>query len=70
MFGQLNREVSDLLPLCLYFVNQIETARQIDHRTAQGLVHRHQSFTVAIDSLLVAERLDQRLAQRDRDVLN
>src|SRR5258708_4109094 len=33
VFGQLNGKVSNLLASCRHFINQIETAREIDHRT-------------------------------------
>ncbi len=70
VFGQLNGEVSDHLPARLHFVNEKESPRKIDHRTAQGFVHRHKRFAVTIDARLVAECLDQRLAQRNRNVFN
>src|SRR5713101_4854633 len=31
VLSQLNRKITDLLASCLHFINQIETAREIDH---------------------------------------
>src|SRR5213594_4008900 len=70
MFGQLNGEVSNLLPFCLNFVDKVETSRQVNNGTAQRLVHRNNRFTVAIDPGLVPQRLDKCLAKSDRNVFN
>ena len=45
-------------------------AREVDHRARERLVERHVGVAEADDALLVAERLLQRLAERDPDVLD
>ena len=44
-------------------------AGDVDRRLGQGLVHRQQGLAVAADAALVAERLAQRLAEHDADIL-
>ena len=70
VLGQLNRKVSNLLASRRYFIDQIETPRKIDHRTAQSFVHRHHRFAIPPDSRFVAQRLSQRLPQGDRDIFD
>ena len=43
---------------------------QVHHRARQRLVERHVGVPVAAHALLVADRLGERLAQRDADVLD
>ena len=45
-------------------------AGKIDHHARQRLVERHVGVAVAADALLVAERLGERLPERDADVLD
>ena len=45
-------------------------ARDVDRGVQQRLVHRHEGRPVADDPALVAERLAQRLAEADADVLH
>ena len=70
MLSKLDGEISNHVAARGNFVNQKEPPRKIDHRPAQRFVHRHHRFTITIYPRLVAERLDQRLAQRDGDVFN
>ena len=43
---------------------------KIDHHARQRLVQRHVGVAVAADALLVADRLQHRLAERDADVFD
>ena len=70
VFSELDRKVSNHLPSRRHFVDEKEPTRQIDHRPAQRLIHRYNCFTVTIDPGFVAERLNEGLAQRDRDVFD
>ena len=45
-------------------------AGEIDHHARQRLVERHVGVAVAADALLVADRLGDRLAERDADVFD
>ena len=45
-------------------------ARQVDDHARQRLVERHVGVPVAAHALLVADRLRERLAERDADVLH
>ena len=45
-------------------------AREIDHDARQRLVERHVGVAVAAHAFLVADRLRERLAERDADVLD
>ena len=44
-------------------------AGEVDRGLGQRLVHRHQRLAEAADAALVAERLRQRLAEHDADIL-
>lgn len=70
MFGKLDGEVSDHLPARLHFIDQVEPAGQIDDRTTQRLIHRHERLAIAIYPGLVTQRLHESLAQGDSDVFD
>src|SRR5947209_2741035 len=70
VLGQLDREVADHLPPRPDLIDEVEAARQVHDRAAQGLVHRHGRLAVARDSAFVAERLRDGLSERDGDVLD
>ena len=63
-------KVADLLRSEMDAEHQERTPGDIDRDAGQGLVHRQQAVGVARDAALVAERLAQRLAERDADVLD
>ena len=46
------------------------TPRKVDHNTRQGFIERHIGVAVAAQTFLVAERLGQRLTDRDTDILD
>ena len=50
--------------------DQVRPPGEIDRGLQERLVHRHEGVAVAHDAPLVAERLAQRLAQHDPDVLD
>src|SRR4030095_132749 len=70
MFGELHREVSDSLPLCVDLVNQIKAPRQIHNRSTQRLIHRDEAHAVASDPSLVAQSLEERLPEAYCHVLD
>ena len=49
---------------------EARAAGEIDHHARQRLVERHVGVAVAAHALLVADRLGDRLAERDADVLD
>src|SRR6185295_6947796 len=70
MFCKFDGKISDHLATHSHFVNKIKPSRKIDNRTTQRFIHRHEGLAITIDPGLVSERLDEGLAQRDRDVFN
>ena len=63
-------ESADLLGRKLGPEDQERPTRHVERDPGQGLVHRQQAVSVAGQSPLVAERLGQRLAERDACVLD
>src|SRR4029450_10384201 len=48
----------------------VRASAQVDRDDRQRLVHRHHEIPGAIDPLPVTERLEQRLAEHDADILD
>ena len=69
MRHEFGRQLSDLIATELTFENEVGSTRQIDGDLRERLVHRQQE-AIAMDAALVAERRFQRLAQRQRAVLD
>ncbi len=67
---QLGVEAADLLRLELRAEDQEGPAGDVDRDARQRLVHRQMHVGVTADALLVAERLLQRLAERDAGILD
>lgn len=53
-----------------YLIMKEWSIRQIDYHLHQGLIHRHQTATVAIDPCLAAEGLGKGLAKTDADIFD
>src|ERR1041384_996934 len=70
MLGQFDREVADHLPARLDLIDEIETPGQIDDRATQSLIHWHKRRAIARHAMLIAKRLPERCAQRDRNVFD
>ena len=51
-------------------MHEVRPAGEVDRGLHEHLVHRDRGVAVAGDAALVAQRLGERLAQRDRDVLD
>ena len=56
--------------LMLHVVDEERPPREVDDRLHQRLVERHRRLAEAADAGLVAERLAQRLAEHEPDVLD
>ena len=72
---ELRREehvvVAQHLPLGdLDMVDEVRATRDVHHRAHQRLVERHDGIAVAADAGAVAQRLRDRLPQRDAGVLD
>ena len=50
--------------------DEARSPREVDDRLRQRLVHRHGALAVATDAALVAERLRERVAEHEPDVLD
>ena len=68
--GEVPADPVVLLPGRLTGVHEVRPARHVDDRLREGLVERHGGVAEPRDAALVAERLAQRLTDRDRDVLD
>ena len=67
---QIDIEFADRAAHERHLEHQPGPARQVDHHARQRLVERHVGMAVAAHALLVADRLGQRLAERDADILD
>ncbi len=67
---QLGLQIADSSDLNLVFVNQRRTAAQIQRDHGEGFIHGHDEVACAIDSLAIAERLGDKLAEHDADVFD
>src|SRR5215813_2564731 len=70
MLGQFDRKRPDLVARVLDFIDQVRTARQIDHGAGQRLVHRRMRRAETNNAFFVSKRLGERAAQTDRRVLD
>ena len=66
---QFGVELSDLVARKVGLEHQHGPARNVDHDARQRLVHRHVDRGIARDAGHVAERLLDRLSERDPDIL-
>ena len=69
MRHELRRQVADAIARELRFEHEERPPAEIDRHLGVRFVHRQQE-AVALDAAFVAERLAQRLAERQRDVLD
>ncbi len=68
--GQVNVKSADHGALEFDVEHQAGATGEIDHHARQRLVERHIGVPIATQSLLVAQRPDQRLPDADADVLD
>ena len=57
-------------PLEAHAPAQIGAARKIDHRIHQRFIHRHAGLAETGDPAFLADRIGQRLAEHDADILD
>ena len=69
LLEQLGIHLADLGPLERHVPGEERPAGDVDRRLRQRLVHRHQRVAEAADAALVAERLGDRAAEHDADIL-
>src|SRR5579863_4563034 len=67
---EIGVEIADLLPREYGAEDEKGPAGEIDRNASQRLVHRQQHIGEASDAAHVAERLPQRLAERDAGVFD
>ncbi len=67
---QLRLQVADAPDLHLQVDDRVRPSSEIDRRDRERLVHRHDEIAGAVDPAAVAERLGDRFAERDADVLD
>src|SRR5690606_1245160 len=69
MRHELRRQLADALARERPFEHEVRPAAEVDRDLGGRLVHRQQE-AVASDAALIAERALERLAERERDVLD
>src|SRR3546814_5512140 len=52
------------------FIDAVRASRNVEHAARQRLVHRRVRLAIARDAALVAERLGDRFAERERRILD
>ena len=67
---ELGLQIADARDLHLQIDDGVRPAAEIDGRDRQRLVHRHDEVAGAVDAAAVAERLRDRLAERDAEILD
>lgn len=67
---QAQLEIEDLFLLVRHREHEVGPAAQVQRHAGKRFIHRHEAETVALDALAVAQRLVQRLAQREADILH
>ena len=70
MLDERGVEGADELDHLRLVVHEVRPAGQVDGRLHQALVERHERVAEAAQPALVAERLAQRLAEREAGVLD
>src|SRR5262249_33132805 len=70
LLNQLCLKVADARRLELRLINQVRSARQVDHHARQCFVQGHVCMPESRDSPSLAEPFTQRLTQDPTDVLN
>src|SRR3569623_1531686 len=69
VLDQLGVELAQLFLGELRVPHEVRPARDVERDARQGLVHRREGAAVPADPALVAERIGDRLAERERAVL-
>ena len=70
VFGKLGLKIPDSLRADFPGDNAVRSSAEIDRGGRKRFVHRHQEISGAEDSALVADRLGQRLTERDAGVFD
>jgi hypothetical protein len=67
---ELRGQRADPLAFERHVQHRVRTPREVEDHPRECLVHRHRGVTEALDPGAVAQRLEHRLAQGERDVLH
>src|SRR5262245_10731532 len=67
---ELGLQVANLWRFHLQVHNRVRTTAEIDSGDGERLIHRHHEIARTIDAFPVAQRLQERLAERDTDIFD
>jgi hypothetical protein len=70
VLNQLDIKLPNAFAYFRYSINEEGSAAQIHYRAHESFIHRHVSRAEANDSFLIAERIGESLANRERDVFD